>query len=320
MKVALVTPARIGSRSGNSITAVRWASILRHLGYQVSLSHEYNGESADIMIALNAYRTAGSIQRFRQQHPDRALVLALTGTDLYRFLDSDPDRTMGSIEAADHLVVLNDLAHKVLPPDQRSKCFVILESAEPLPNGRKPSVRHFDVCVIGHLRPEKDPLRTAKAARLLPVSSKIRVRHYGKAYTNEWADVAREEMADNPRYIWFDEVPHWQIRRVLASSRLMVLSSNIEGGPNCLSEAIVAGLPVITTDIDGCLGVLGLDYPGSFPVGDTDALGKQLIRAESEPSYLAELEGYVKELAPRLSRKEEQSRWEKLLETIVSEV
>jgi putative glycosyltransferase (TIGR04348 family) len=320
MKVALITPARLGSRSGNSITAVRWASILRHLGYEILLSDEFNGQSADMMIALNAYRTAGSIQRFRRRYPERSLVVALTGTDLYRFLNSHPERTMGSIEAADHLVVLNNLAHNVLSPDQRHKCFLILESAAPLPNGRRPSVRNFDVCVIGHLRPEKDPLRTAQAARLLPASSKIRVRHYGKAHTNKWAEAAQEEMAHNPRYTWFDEVPHWQIRRVLARSRLMVLSSNIEGGPNCLSEAIVAGLPVITTDIDGCLGVLGPDYPGTFPVGDTDALRRQLIRAESDPLYLAELERYVQELAPRLSRLEEESRWAELLEPVFNEV
>jgi len=163
-------------------------------------------------------------------------------------------------------------------------------------------------------------MRTAQAARLLPASSKIRVRHYGKAHTSEWANAAQEEMAHNPRYTWFDELPHWQIRRALAGSRLMVLSSNMESGPNCLSEAIVAGLPVITTDIDGCQGVLGPEYPGYYPVGDTDALCRQLIRAESDPLYLAELERYIVELAPRLSRQEEESRWEKLLETLFDEV
>ena len=313
MKVALITPARLGSRSGNSMTAVRWASILRHLGCKISLSHEFNGESVDIMIALNAYRTANSIQKFRQQYPERPLVVALTGTDLYRFLNSHPEQTRGSIEAADRLVVLNNLAHNVLSPDQRRKCFVILESAAPLPNGRRLLIRNFDVCVIGHLRPEKDPLRTAQAARRLPASSKIRVRHYGKAHTNEWTEAAQEEMVYNPRYTWFGEVPHWQIRRVLARSRLMVLSSNIEGGPNCLSEAIVAGLPVITTNIDGCVGVLGPDYPGYFPVGDTTVLCEQLTRAENDALFLAKLEKFILNIAPRFAREEEQDRWATLL-------
>ena len=315
-RVALVTPELVGSRSGNSITAVRWASILRDLGYTVRLSHEFDDEPADIMIALNAYRTAGSIQRFRQQYSERPLVVALTGTDLYRFLDSHREQTMGAIEAADRLVVLNNLAHKMLAPDHRPKCHVILESATRLPNGRRPSIRHFDICVVGHLRPEKDPLRTAQAAQGLPESSRIRIRQYGKAYTKEWAAAAQKEMVDNRRYTWFGEVPHWQIRRVLATSRLMVVSSEVEGGPNCLSEAIVAGLPVITTDIDGCVGVLGPDYPGYFPAGDTIALRDQLTRAENDAPFLTELEEFIVRTSPRFTREQERDRWVSLLEEL----
>ena len=49
-------------------------------------------------------------------------------------------------------------------------------------NGHVPPARsRFKVCVIGHLREEKDPLRTAMAARLLPSSSRLRVLHIGRA-------------------------------------------------------------------------------------------------------------------------------------------
>ena len=81
MKVVLVTPARLGSRTGNSITAVRWASIIRNLGHKVSITQEYQEETADIMIALNAYRAAPSIRRFRRQYPAKPLVVALTGKE-----------------------------------------------------------------------------------------------------------------------------------------------------------------------------------------------------------------------------------------------
>lgn len=123
---------------------------------------------------------------------------------------------------------------------------------------------------------------------------------YGRAHTKEWADAAQEEMDVNPRYVWFGEVPHWQIRRVLSTSRLMVVSSLIEGGPNCLSEAIVAGLPVLATHIDGCVGVLGPDCPRFFPVRDLSGLRKLLCRAEEDEQLLSELERYVAGIAPRL--------------------
>lgn len=87
----------------------------------------------------------------------------------------------------------------------------------------------------------------------------------------------------------------------------------MEGGPNCLSEAIAAGLPAVTTDIDGCVGVLGEDYPGYFPVGDSSALTDLFLRAEQDSAYLSELEEAVAVLAPQFTREQERQRWTELL-------
>jgi glycosyltransferase involved in cell wall biosynthesis len=98
----------------------------------------------------------------------------------------------------------------------------------------------------------------------------------------------------------------------------MVVSSTVEGGPNCLSEAIVAGLPSITTAIDGCVGVLGKDYPGYFPIGDSGALSELLLRSENDPTYLSELEEAVAAIAPQFTRENERRRWAELLDQLSS--
>lgn len=320
MNIRLITPAKLGKRAGNSVTAVRWASILRELGHETVMAHEYRGESTEVLIALNAYRSAQAIEAFRHRHSDRPLIVALTGTDLYRFARSHPVATLRSIELADRLLVLNHLAHNALPESVHAKLFLIYESARPLPRERRPSVRNFDVCVIGHLRDEKDPLRTALAVRDLPEGSTIRVRHYGAAHVGKWARMARDEMDRNRRYQWFGEVAHWQVRRALSRCRLMTLTSIMEGGPNTLSEAVVAGVPVISSDVDGLVGVLGEDYPGYFPVGDTKALRERLVQAETDPVFLEELERYIERQVPRLSREHEKDRWAELLATVGQEV
>lgn len=316
MNIRLITPARLGKKAGNSVTAIRWASILRELGHEVVIAHEYREEPADIAIALNAYRSADAIEAFRQRHPDRPLVVALTGTDLYRFKHSHAHVTERSMELADRLVVLNHLAHKAVPESEHQKLFLIYESARPLPGPRKPSVRSFDVCVIGHLRDEKDPLRTAHAVRDLPERSRIRVRHYGAAHTTMWARRAEKEMRRNRRYHWMGEVAHWRVRRGLSRCRLMTLTSNMEGGPNVLSEAVVAGVPVISSNIDGAVGVLGEDYPGYFPVGDTKELRRRLVQAETDPMFVEQLERHVVREAPRFSRRREKARWAELLDAL----
>jgi putative glycosyltransferase (TIGR04348 family) len=286
MHIIIVTPAKLKSLSGNRATAQRWAFFLQQLGHKVTISVKWDKSPCDLMVALHAWRSADDIAAFKEKYPSHPLIVAMTGTDLYRFIHSHPEPTLASIKAADELVVLHDKAYLALPKEAWHKVNVIYQSAIPLPFAINRYKQSFDICVVGHLRDEKDALRTAYAVRDLPESSRIRVRHYGKAHNEEWAEMARREMKINPRYHWFGEIKHWQIRQAYARCHLMVLSSTMEGGANVISEATVAGLPVITSKIIGSVGLLGEDFPGYYPVKDTEALRQQLIKAENEPEFV----------------------------------
>lgn len=312
MHIGIITPAAAKSLNGNRATANRWAGFLRQLGHKVTISVDWDGTAYDLMIALHAWRSAESIAAFKQQYPDLPLVLAMTGTDLYRFMISHPEPTLASIQSADRLVTLHRLATKVLPEQIHHKVHVIHQSAVPL-SKQKRSVRYFDICVAGHLREEKDSMRVAYAVRDLPVDSRIRVLHFGKAHNVKWAAYAQEEMKINPRYHWFGEVPHWKVRKAYGSCHLMVLPSVMEGGANVISEATVAGLPVIASDIDGSVGLLGDDYAGYFPVQDTGALRELLLKAEAEPAYVKMLEQQCKQRAGLFTREAEKQGWADLL-------
>ena len=63
----------------------------------------------------------------------------------------------------------------------------------------------------------------------------------------------------------------------------------MEGGANVISEAVIAGVPVIASDIDGNVGLLGENYPGYYPVTDTGELCALLQRAETEQGFLRRL-------------------------------
>ena len=313
MKISLITPANKQSRTGNRTTAVRWQGLLQALGHAVDVATDYDGRPADMMIAVHAWRSADSIERFHAAHPGRPLVVLLSGTDIYRFQHSHPETTLRSMEIADELVCLHDLVHAAIPGRYAGKLHVIHQSARPLTAPRRPSRKTFDICVIGHLREEKDSLRTAEAAALLPPESRLRVIHLGKAHDASWAERARQEMARNPRYHWRGDVPGWMVRRVFGQSHLMVLSSIMEGGANVISEAVVADLPVIASDIDGSVGLLGDDYAGYYPVGDTAALAKVLRRAETEPDFLQTLTTQCRARRELFDPAREREGWEKLL-------
>ena len=316
MKIILVTPGGKPSKTGNRVTAVRWARLLRGLGHGVAVQAEWDGTPADVMVALHAWRSAGSIAGFRRRFPDRPLVVALTGTDIYRFQHSHGEATLGSLERADALVGLHDLVYRALPPAYRGKLHVIHQSASPLPQARRPSVRSFDVCVVGHLREEKDPFRAAHAARILPDTSRLRVLHLGKAHNDDWARQAGAQMKANPRYLWLGEVGAWQVRRHFVKAHALVHSSTMEGGANVVSEAVVAGLPVIASAIDGNIGLLGEDYPGYFPVGDTEALSVLLHRAETDERFLRRLCEYGSKRKYLFTPERERGCWEGLLRDV----
>ncbi len=81
------------------------------------------------------------------------------------------------------------------------------------------------------------------------------------------------------------EKPRWQAIRLMARSRLLVLTAIMEGGANVVSEALACNVPVVSTHISGSIGLLGTGYPGYFPVGDTQALAEMLLLAENDRGY-----------------------------------
>lgn len=315
MKVFMITPTGRRSSSGNQATAVRWRRILKRFGYRVTVNSDWDGSDADMMLALHAWRSADAVNAFRRRYPNRPLVLALTGTDLYCFLRSHPAKTLSSIELADQLVALHDLAHQMLPRKYWKKFRVIKQSAVPVKR-QPPRSRTFDLCVSGHLRDEKDSLRAAYAARNLPADSQIRILHCGRPYDEKWNKMALDEMKINPRYHWFGEVPHWKVRQIHARSRAMVLSSRMEGGANVVSEAVMADLPVLASKIAGSVGLLGEDHPGYYPVEDTDALTQLMLKAEQDSSFLPALTRQQQSLKSDFTEEAEFAGWERLLKAI----
>ena len=78
----------------------------------------------------------------------------------------------------------------------------------------------------------------------------------------------------------------------------------------------MAGVPPLATDIPGSRGLLGDDYPGYYPVGDAEALAGLLVRAESDPAFMAELRQHCRRLQPLFASSSEQAAWRDLLSVV----
>jgi putative glycosyltransferase (TIGR04348 family) len=318
MKIAIVTPARAGSQQGNRVTALRWARLLRQLGHRIMVRSDYGGDSADVLIALHARRSFAAIQRWRSARAERPVVLALTGTDVYGDIQDDP-AAQQSLELAWRLVVLQPLALNELSDRLKPKARVIYQSSEARRARSAQRSDAFQVCLLAHLRAVKDPLRAARAARLLPSSSMIRIVHLGAALSADMEEQSRQEMKDNPRYQWLGDVSRRKALGILAASRLLVQTSLLEGGANVISEAIAASVPVVASAIPGSIGLLGADYPGYFPVGDERALAALLSRAEADGKFYSTLKEQCVQLRSLVDPARERASWKALLDELQTE-
>jgi len=297
MKISLVTPAGPGMRNGNRHTALRWAAFLRAAGHRVSVATEDLSSDADLMLALHARRSHASILAFWRNHPERKIVLALTGTDVYRDITLSGE-ACESLERADRLIVLQPKAREVLPSRLHGKVRVVVQSSST-------SLRHhpvkgkFRVCVIGHLREEKDPLRTLAALRFLQQDD-LEIVQIGALLERELKPVTKDR-----RYRWLGGLPHARALRWLAESHAMVISSRMEGGANVVCEAIRIGVPVLASRISGNVGLLGEGYAGYFPLEDENALAKLIARAREDRAFFRLLKKQIARLRPMVAPRSE---------------
>jgi putative glycosyltransferase (TIGR04348 family) len=312
--ITIATPPGAHELSGNCVTAERWAQRLEELDHQVTIREAWTGQACDLLIALHAVKSFVSLERFREQRPDSPLVVALAGTDLY--LNAGRPEVKRALDLATRIVVLQPAALERLDPDLRRKSAVIYQSAVAPATREAPDSRVFEVCVLAHLRDPKDPLLAARAARLLPATSRVVVSHAGAALGDAWAEAAREEQRDNDRYHWLGPLSRDASAQLLARSRLLVLTSSAEGGANVISEAVASGIPILSTRIEGSVGLLGSDYPGYFEPGDARGLAALLHRAESDDSYRDALLAPVTALQPLFTPDRERETWKALLATL----
>jgi putative glycosyltransferase (TIGR04348 family) len=288
--ICIISPALAAANNGNWQTAKRWQQMLSS-DYHVEIMLQWDGsqgsKSYDAMLALHARRSADSIAQWTAKFPDKLIVLALTGTDLYRDIAVDP-LAQQSLKLAHRLVVLQDMGPKSLPVEVQSKCQVIFQSTPRRQSVPKTS-KKLRALMVGHLRSEKSPETYFKAAKLLAKHKDIVLDHIGAPLDAELGKQARQLALEAPTYRYLGEQTHEQTRARIARAHVLVHPSRMEGGAHVVMEAVMSGTPVLASRIDGNVGMLGAGYDGYFPVGDAQTLANMLERCKNEPHFLDHL-------------------------------
>jgi putative glycosyltransferase (TIGR04348 family) len=304
--VVVVSPALAQANNGNWQTAWRWSRALA-TRYRTQIVSDWPGSASATaaqlersdppvaMLALHARRSAASIAAWARSYPGHGLAVVLTGTDLYRDIQTD-DAARHSLALAQKLVVLQELGPQMLPPNCQQKTELIFQSTRTRQTLGKSS-RHVRALMVGHLREEKSPQTLMQAAHLVtsaplaghPSPKKIYIDHIGSALDPVLGAQAMATARDCPLYRWLGGVDHETTRRHIQRAHVLVNCSRMEGGAHVLMEAVCSGTPVLASRIDGNVGMLGADYLGYFPWGDAQSLADLLRRCRDDPGFLPAL-------------------------------
>jgi putative glycosyltransferase (TIGR04348 family) len=302
--VLIISPALAEANNGNWQTARRWSNMLRPL-YRTTIARHWNGEGADVMLALHARKSAQAALAWAQAKGSETLAVVLTGTDLYRDIQGDPSAQL-ALQLAGQLVLLQERGPEALPEIRRHKARVIFQSAPRRATLVKTS-RHLRALMVGHLRDEKDPLTYLSAAARLSLRPDIHLDHIGAVLEPALGQAAQLAASHYPQYRWLGGLTHAQTRSHIQRAHVLVHPSKMEGGAQVILEAVQSGTPVLASRIEGNVGMLGPDYAGYFALGDDVALAALLRRCRDEADFLALLRRQCEVRAPLFEPQREQT-------------
>lgn len=256
------------------------------------------------VVSIMAHRLARSTARlvvsghtFLSRHMTsrtEALKLRLTTRLFYPLADA---RTMCSNAAADDLAELagmeRDQIEVVYNPISVPDRIAPTEEAEAAWGGGGPRI-----ITVGNLKAVKNHALLLDAfAQLTDKDARLMILGHGDLLPNLQQQTRQLGIAERVIFKGFvsDPWPYY------ASADLFVLSSDYEGFGNVLVEAMLAGLPVVSTDCPGGPNEIldGGRYGKLVPVGDAPALADAMARAVCDAHDAAA----VREQAERISGK-----------------
>ncbi|MDJ0944221.1 MAG: glycosyltransferase [Kiloniellales bacterium] len=197
---------------------------------------------------------------------------------LYRFADKVVGVSRGVAEDIGRIARLPaDKVTWIYNPTASPECLARAEAAvdDPWLDKAKPPV----ILNVGRLEPQKDQANLLRAFAKLPPDQRGSLLILGAgSLQDELEGLSRELGIDHQvRFAGYIDNPLAYMRR----ADLYVLSSLYEGFPNALVEALLCGLPIVSTDCPSGPGeILGANEFGLLvPERDPEAMARAITRS-----------------------------------------
>lgn len=220
---------------------------------------------------------------------------------------------------ADGVILQTEMAKQFFPPWVQKKAKIL-----PNPinlnflNKRYMGTREDKIVAVGRLDENKNHAMLIHAfVRIVSEYPKMKLVIYGEGDSREQleslvVEKGLEDKIELPGSIT-DVAGH------IAAARIFALTSNTEGVPNSLMEAMALGIPVISTDCPcgGPATLIENDVNGILiPVGDAYALADAFRKILSNQEYADKLSENAYKITKKMNPNTVNSEWEKYLSHI----
>ncbi len=275
-------------------------------------------EKPDILISFMAEPNFRAIMATR-----------LLGIKTLVSVRNDPNREYGSrlfrflakllYRKADGIVFQTEDAKNWFPKAIQKKSEIIYNQVAEKFYETSASNDAKDIVTTGRLTAQKNHRLLIDAFAMIADKVEDNLIIYGKGELEDELRAHISELGLKNRI--FLPGPVSDVPSVLSGAKIFVMSSNYEGMPNSLMEAMAVGLPCISTDCPcgGPRELIANEKSGIlFPVGDKDALANAMLRLLSDNELRKNLAASVKASADRFLPERVFERWRSYVDSIVT--
>ena len=266
------------------------------------------------------------------QEPNFRAVMATLGLPVKTVVSvrNDPDREYAGkvgrivgkyiLPMADGCVFQTEQAKAWFPVKLQKKSTVIMNAVNET-FFRVTREKTADIITTGRLTAQKNH------AMLIHAFSKIAQKHPNQNLLIYGAGELESELMAQIQALGLDgrvllKGKTTDVPSVLAGAKMFVLSSDYEGMPNALMEALAVGVPSISTDCP-CGGPNALIRQGEngllVPVGDAETMAEAMDRLLSEEAFAEQLGNCAREQAVQFKPEAVFAQWKAYVESIVND-